>query len=226
MFAAIAAAMALQANTLSPAEIRDGWMLLFDGKSTKGWHNFKAKGVGPGWVVEDGVLTSKDYATAGDIVTDQTFDWFELTLDFNLGRGQNSGIMFRVVEEGEAAWHSGPEVQIYDHAPQEGVQITGYLYQLYAPTVHAAKPAGFWNSLRIVVAPDKCWTEVNGVKYYEYVYGSPDFWARVAKSKFAEFPGFAKAKRGSIGIQGDHGTVSFKNIKIRPIKASPSRAGR
>ncbi len=219
MITAIAAVILFQSpNTLTAKEIRQGWTLLFDGQTTKGWHNFKSKGVNTGWVVKDGVLTSADPDNAGDIVTDRKFGWFELQLEVNVGKGQNSGIMFRVADEGKAAWHSGPEIQIYDHPAEPGVQITGYLYELYAPTVDASKPAGEWNHLKIVVGPKKCWTELNGVKYYEYVFGSEDFWARVAKSKFVEFPQFAKLAEGSIGIQGDHGVVSFRNIKIKTIK--------
>lgn len=219
MLTALAVALVFQTpNTLTSAEKRAGWQLLFDGKSTKGWHNFGKKGVGPGWTIVDGVLTSTDPEHAGDIVTDKKFEWFELKLDFNIGPGQNSGIMFRVADSGKAPWHSGPEVQIYDHKADGKTQITGYLYELYKSPVDAAKPAGDWNTMRIVVSRDECTTHVNGVKYYDYNLGSPDFWARVKKSKFSEFPGFAKTKKGSIGIQGDHGVVSFRNIKIRPLR--------
>lgn len=219
MFATLAVALAIgQDNTLTKAEAHSGWKLLFDGKTTKGWHNFKQKTISDGWKVVDGVLTIVDANKAGDIVTDDKFDWFELEIDAKLGKGQNSGIMYHVADDGEATWHSGPEIQLYDHPAEPGVQITGYLYELYSSPVDASKPAGEWNHLHIVVAPDRCYTEVNGVKYYEYVLGSKDFWEREAKSKFVEFPQFAKLKSGTIAIQGDHGNVSFKNIKIRRIK--------
>ncbi len=219
MLAALAATFIFQtANTLTAREARSGWILLFDGQTTKGWHTFKEKEAKPGWVVKDGVLTSVDPDNAGDLVTDAKFDWFELTLDYNLGKGQNSGIMFRVADEGEAIWYSGPEVQIYDDHGEPGAQKTGWLYELYSSPVDSTNPPGEWNHFRIIVAPKKCMTYVNGVKYYEYVLGSDDFKARVAKSKFADMPLFAKLPKGSIGIQGDHGVVSFRNIKIRPIR--------
>ena len=223
MLAALAAVIFAQTpiNTLTPAETSAGWKLLFDGKTTKGWRPWHGDKIGPGWKIENGVLTSADVEHAGDIVTEEQFEWFELVLDVNLGKGQNSGIMFRVTDaDKEAPWHTGPEIQLYDHAPEEGVETTGHLYMLYKPAkgVDAAKPAGEWNTLRIVVAPDKCWTEVNGVKYYEYVIDSPDFWERVKKSKFSKFPEFAKSKKGYIGLQGDHGTVSYRNIKIRSLQ--------
>lgn len=219
MVATLIAALALQApNTLTDAEKKAGWILLFDGKTTAGWNNYKSPGVGKGWKIEDGILTSVDPGTAGDIVTEQKFDWFELTLEFRNTPGGNSGIMIRVGEDGETAWQTGPEIQIYDHKPQDGVETTGYLYQLYKPSFDAAKPAGEWNQLRIVVDPKLCFTELNGKRYYEYVYGSEDFWDRVKKSKFSKYPKFGKIEKGAIGIQGDHGVVSFRNIKIRPIK--------
>lgn len=222
MFAAFVAftLISSESNTLTALEKKAGWSLLFDGRSTKGWHNFKSKTVAPGWVIQDGSLICKDPHNAGDIVTDKQFEWFELSLDFNYEPGQNSGVIYHVTEEGEATWHSGPEIQIYDHEPAPDTEITGYLYQLYKPTdgVNAAKPAGQWNTMHLLISKNKCWTEINGVRYYEYVLNSEDFKARVAKSKFAEHPFFAQASKGAIAIQGDHGVVSFRNIKIRPIK--------
>ena len=219
MFATLLFASLIQKdNILTHEEKKAGWKLLFDGKTTKGWHNFKEKGIKSGWQVVDGTLTIADPGNAGDIVTEDKFEWFEIQLDLKIGKGQNSGIMFHVADAGEATWHSGPEIQIYDHPFEKGVETTGFLYQLYGSGVDAAKPAGEWNHLEIVVAPEKCWTKVNGVKYYEYILNSEDFKARVAKSKFTEHPEFATLKTGTIAIQGDHGNVAFKNIKIRLIK--------
>ncbi len=219
MFATIAAVLALQGhNMISDAEAKAGWKLLFDGKTTLGWTNFKSKKIRPGWVVKDGILKCEKPLDAGDIVTTEKYDWFELTLDFNLEKGQNSGVMFHVADDGEATWHSGPEVQIYDHWASPGVEITGYLYQLYPSQIDAAKPAGEWNKLRLMIAPDKCFTEVNDKRYYEFVLGSEEFKAKIAASKFAKYKNFGTLSKGTIAIQGDHGVVSFRNIKIRPIK--------
>ncbi len=218
MIGTLTALVILQsANTLTAAEKRAGWELLFDGKSTKGWHNFKKTGVTSGWVVKDGVLTCADPEKAGDIVSDKKYKWFDMTVEVNLGVGQNSGIMFHVADSGAATWHTGPEIQLYDHKQQAGVQTTGFLYELYTSDVDAAKPAGQWNKLRILVSKEKCLTEVNGVKYYEYVLGSPEFKARIAKSKFSKYPNFGTLGEGYIAIQGDHGVVSFRNMKIRPL---------
>ena len=101
----------------------------------------------------------------------------------------------------------------------------GWLYALYQPpidpktgkTLDATKPVGEWNHVRLLISPEKCEHDINGVKYFEYVLGSDDFNDRVAKSKFAKMPDFAKSDIGYIALQGDHGQVSFRNIKIRPI---------
>lgn len=219
MIATLALAALLQDshNTLSAAEKRAGWKLLFDGVSTKGWHNYRTTGVHPGWVVKDGTLICDAAQHPGDIVTDELYDWFEMTLEFNLGKDQNSGIILRATNEGETMWQSGPEVQLYDHPAEEDVEISGYLYQLYKSETDAQKPAGQWNKLRILIAPEECKVWLNGVQYYSFVWGSEDFWARVAKSKFSRYPYFAKAEKGMIGLQGDHGAVTYRNIKIRPI---------
>ena len=219
MIALIAAVVFQADNTLTRHEARAGYKLLFDGKTTNGWNNFRKKGVGPGWVIKDGVLSSADPGKAGDIVSDEKFDWFEMWVDYNVSKGGNSGIMFKVADTGDAMWHSGPEVQIMDPAVDPHGQLAGYLYDLYPSKVDSTKPPGEWNRMHIIVSPKKCETFMNGVKYYEYVYGSADFWDRVAKSKFHEWPNFGKLESGRIGIQGDHGVVSFKNVKIRRIRA-------
>lgn len=217
VFLALLAIVPQQQGLLTEAERNAGWKLLFDGKSTSGWRAYNADEVGQGWKIEGGVLSVADPQTAGDIVTDEEFEWFELSLEVNLGKGQNSGILLRVADGSKAAWHSGPEVQIYDHEPGPDVEVTGDLYQLYKAEHYNSKPAGEWNHVRILWSKEMCATWVNGTLYYEFVFGSEDFWARVAKSKFSKYPEFAKAEKGRIGLQGDHGNVSFRNIKIRPI---------
>lgn len=212
-------------NALTQSEKSAGWKLLFNGKDFSGWHNFKRDDVRPGWQVKDGVLVCADPHNAGDIVTVENFDWFELQLDYNISEGGNSGIMFHVTDEGNAAWATGPEFQLEDNAKAADPQRCGWLYALYKPEIDpktdkpldATKPAGEWNHVRLVISPDKCIHEINGVKYFEYVLGSDDFKERVARSKFSRMPHFAKSNTGSIALQGDHGQVSFRNIKIRPI---------
>jgi len=216
-------------NQLTDDEKKAGWKLLFDGKSFAGWHTFKRTDVRPGWQVKDGLLVCADPRNAGDLLTADKYDWFELSIEYNISEAGNSGILFHVTDEGRTTWNTGPEIQLLDNAKGSDPQRSGWLYQLYKPEIDpktnqpldATKPAGQWNHLRVVIAPPPAKSEVamNGVKYYDFVYGSEDFKARVAKSKFNTMAGFAKSDSGAIALQGDHGTVSFRNIKLRPIKA-------
>jgi hypothetical protein len=205
-------------NTLAPQEEAAGWKLLFDGKTTNGWRMYKGDAVSPGWKVIDGTLV-RAADGAGQIITTDKYDWFELSLDYKISRGGNSGITFHVTEDGVDPGATGPEVQILDNKEGGDPQKAGWLYQLYHPDFDATHPAGQWNHVRILVTPQKCETYMNGRKYYEYVIGSPDWDKRVAQSKFINFPNWGKAKNGYIHLQ-DHGNwVAFRNIKIRPIKA-------
>jgi hypothetical protein len=194
--------------------------VLFDGTSTDAWRRYKGQDFPSNWKIVDKELVLEKAEAGSDIITKEKFDWFELIVEFNLNKDQNSGLIFRATEQGNYAWQSGPEVQLYDHPVKEGVQTTGYLYELYSAPELKPKPAGEWNVLRLVVAPSKSFVELNGVRGFEFEIGSEDFNSRVAKSKFRVYPYFAKAKEGHIALQGDHGTLKFRNIKIRPLKGS------
>ena len=213
-------------NALTAREKAAGWQLLFDGNTFEGWHNFKSDDIRPGWQIKDGVMTCVDPHNAGDICTKDQFGWFELQLDYNISEGGNSGIMYHVTDGGRAVWATGPEFQLEDNAKAADPIRCGWLYALYQPPddpktgkpLDATKPPGEWNHVRLLVTPEKCEHYINGVKYFEYVLNSDDFKDRVAKSKFGRMPGFAKSDKGYIALQGDHGQVSFRNIKIRVIE--------
>jgi hypothetical protein len=213
-------------NVITDEERSAGWRLLFNGEDFAGWSNFKRAGIRPGWQVKDGVMVCVDPHDAGDLVTKDKFGAFELQLDYNISEAGNSGIMFHVTDEGGAAWATGPEFQLEDNAKAKDPQRCGWLYALYQPAddpatgkpLDATKPAGEWNHVRLLITPDKCEHWINGVKYFEYNMSSDDFKARVAKSKFGKMPLFAKSGNGAIALQGDHGQISFRNIKVRPIR--------
>ena len=213
------------ADVLTPEQKTTGWKLLFNGKDFTGWHSFGTNTVRPGWQVKDGILVCADPKNAGDLCTDEKYDSFELVLDYNITPAGNSGIMYHVTDEGRAAWATGPEVQLEDNQAARDPQRCGWLYALYQPEpdpktgqpLDATKPAGQWNQIRLVITPEKCEHYVNGVKYFEYVLGSDDFKARVAKSKFGRMPRFAKSPSGYLALQGDHGQVSFRNLKLRAL---------
>lgn len=217
-------------NKLTDAEKAAGWKLLFNGKDTEGWHSFKRKDVRPGWKVENGTLACADPKNAGDLCTNDKYSWFELSLEYNISHAGNSGILYHVTDAGGATWSTGPEFQLEDNTAAADKVRCGWLYALYQPpidpktnkTLDATKPVGEWNHVRLLVSPEKCEHVINGVKYFEYVLGSDDFNSRVEKSKFNhKNPGmgnFAKFDTGYIVLQGDHGQVSFRNVKVRPIE--------
>ena len=206
-------------NKLTPEENANGWKLLFDGQTTTGWRNYKGKGVNPGWQVADGALVRKG-AGAGDLVTLEQYECFELTLDYKIGKAGNSGLKYHVQETKDTPWQTGPEVQIQDNAAGRDPQKSGWLYQLHRAKIDATKPAGEWNTLRILISPQKCEHWMNGKKYCEYVKGNDDWRERVAGSKFAKFDEFGVARKGFLCLQ-DHGDeVAFRNLKVRVFKPS------
>ena len=214
-------------NTLNAAEKTAGWRLLFDGQTTAGWHPYRGKGRVTGWQVINGELTL--IVAGGDIVTDEQFADFELTLDWKIAPKGNSGVFFRATEDQEAIYQTAPEMQILDNAghPDGQVALTsaGANYALHAPIRDVAKPAGEWNSARLLVRGNHVEHWLNGFKIVEYELGSPEWHTLVEGSKFKEWPTYGKAKRGHIGLQ-DHGDqVSFRNVKIRPMKTGPSILG-
>ncbi len=220
------AALMAADNTVSEWEGKVGWTSLFDGKTTTGWRNYKQDKIGEGWKVVDGALTRADQG-AGDIITTEQFDNFELILDYKISPEGNSGIMFRVTEEGGAPWHTGPEIQVQDNVKGHDPQLAGWLYQLYQPGADfftkkvpdATRPAGEWNQLYIRICQQQSEIQMNGVSYEKFQIGSKDWDEKVAKSKFASMPGFGKAPKGHICLQ-DHGNlVSYRNIKVRRLPA-------
>ncbi|MDP7266729.1 MAG: DUF1080 domain-containing protein [Pirellulales bacterium] len=223
-------------NRLSKAEKRAGWQLLFDGSTTDGWRNFRQKSLSDRWRVEDGTLV-RAHDGAGDIITDDQFENFELTLEYKISPGGNSGLMFHVTEQESAPWMTGPEIQILDNEHGQDPQLTGWLYGLYqpkkpkwvlleeqasrllTPTIpDSSRPAGEWNRIYLRIGPEQGELLLNGLRYYSFKKGSPDWNKRVAESKFAAYPHFGNARRGHIALQ-DHGDrVAFRNIKIRPFR--------
>mgnify|MGYP002628923004 FL=1 len=214
-------------NSLSDSEKKAGWKSLFDGKTTKGWRNYKKQEISNGWQVKDGALTRADKG-AGDIITTEKYEEFELSLEYKISKGGNSGIMFHVIEQAGPPWHSGPEIQIQDNVDGHDPQKAGWLYQLYQPAIDpktakpidATKSVGQWNHVNLVIAKDKCELNMNGIRYWTCKLGSPDWNERLAKSKFAKLEMFAKAGQGFICLQ-DHGDmVSYRNIKIRTLNSA------
>jgi hypothetical protein len=206
-------------NALTDAERAAGWRLLFDGTTTAGWRGYHMSAVPAGWAAADGALTR--VGGGGDIITMDQFADFELALEWKLTPGGNSGIMYRVTEEYDESYKSGPEMQVLDDAAhrdgQSRLTSAGADYGLYPSPAGVVRPAGEWNQVRILVNGSHVEYWLNGTRTVEYELWSPDWEARVKGSKFAEWPTFARARRGHIALQ-DHGDwVAYRNIKIREL---------
>jgi len=227
-------------NSLSEAEKRGGWTLLFDGKTTNGWRSYRDEKMSDGWVAKDGALERVSKG-AGDIVTTGQYENFELSLEYRISKGGNSGIMFHVTEDSDKPWHSGPEVQVQDNVDGRDPQKSGWLYQLYKPVKpawatqfenqvgfkgidmdDATRPAGEWNLVYLRISPQQCEVAVNGVSYFYFHKGDAEWEKRVAASKFAAFAKFGKATKGHICLQDHNDPVSYRNIKLRVLSKDGS----
>lgn len=196
------------------------WQSLFDGRSLAGWHHLGETGPPRGWGVVDGALTR--IAPGGDIVTTGVFGDFELELEWQISPGGNSGIFYRVDPAVQKVHESGPEMQVLDddrHADGKSrLTSAGACYALYPSPAGHLKPVGEWNRVRIVARGAHVEHWLNGTKLLEYELWSPEWLAKVSQSKFAEVPGYGRARRGHIAVQ-DHGDrVAYRNIRIREIQ--------
>jgi len=204
-------------NTLTAEERAAGWRLLFDGTTTAGWRGFRQTAMPGGWAVVDGALTR--VGKGGDIVTEEEFSDFELSFEWQIAPGGNSGVFFGVSETAKAVWHTAPEYQILDNAGHKDgatpATSTGANYALHPPARNVARPAGQWNQSRIVVRGAHVEHWLNGERIVEYELGSADWKALVAASKFQEHSAYGTVRPGRIALQ-DHGDrVAFRSIKIR-----------
>jgi len=205
-------------NTLTAKEKADGWVLLFDGKTTNGWRSYKKTEAGSQWQVIDGVLTLTE-GGGGDLVTTKDYENFELSFDWRISKLGNSGVMYHVSEEGgDHPYLTGPEYQLLDNKHGEPpLEQAGSLFGLYAPSKDVTKPAGAFNHSVLKVDHGHVEHWLNGVKIVEYTIWSGEFAKRVAGTKFEKWADFAKHDTGLIALQ-DHGDgVAFRNIKIHVL---------
>lgn len=208
-------------NTLTAEERAEGVELLFNGNDLSGFRGYKQKTVPAGWKVEDGAVAR--VGDGGDLVTDRQFADFELQFEWKIAPRGNSGVMYRVSEDLDKPYYTGPEYQILDngaHADaKNGPDRTAAAnYALNAPTKDKTKPVGEWNQARIVVKGAHVEHWLNGEKVVEYELWSPDWTARVKASKFNQWPQYGQAKSGHIVFQ-DHGDpVWYRNVKIKELK--------
>jgi hypothetical protein len=223
-----------QPNSLTDYERKDGWRLLFDGRTSDGWMSFKKTPFPEkGWAIKDGSINviksqGREAANGGDVVTKEMFNAFDLSFEFRLTPGANSGLKYFVtLSENNTGSALGLEYQVLDDAlhpdaklGRNGNRTLSSLYDLIPSNKPAAaiRPIGRWNVGRVVVYPDnRVEHYLNGYKVLEYVRGSNEFREIVQLSKFKPVPSFGEAPQGYILLQ-DHGDdVSFRSIKIKSL---------
>ena len=236
---AVAGALLLAAATPAPmaaqAAKEPPSVSLFDGKSLKGWRGYKkADAAGSRWVVQDGLLTlpaadGKDTRGERDIITEATYDLFDLTWEWKISEGGNSGLKYFVLEDRDSA--IGHEYQMIDDARHPDAKVgphrqTAALYDVLPPQIPPGaaikKPAGEWNTSRVRVAPSRVvpggtrvYHYLNDARILEYELNSPELNAAIEKSKFKGMERFGKLQKGHILLQ-DHGNqVWYRNIRMR-----------
>jgi len=231
MFCTLAAASVLTGplcaedkfNELTSAERKEGWKLLFDGKQITGWRSFKKTAMPEkGWEVAEGCIHKIPKGGGGDIITDATFENFDLRWEWKVALGANSGLKYFISEERKSAL--GHEYQLIDDERHpdaklaEGKRVSASFYDVLKPNGAKPKPAGEWNSSRLLVKGNHVEHWLNGDKVLEYELGSEELKAAVAKSKFKTVDDFGSRVQCHLLLQ-DHGDeIWFRNLKIQELK--------
>jgi hypothetical protein len=216
-------------NTLTKKETKEGWKLLFDGTTKNGWHVFNNRTDGSSWKVVDGTLFFDPSARksgdqgGGDLVTDQEYENYHLSLEWKLDSGGNCGIIFQSKEDPKYkySWVTGPEMQILDNDRHPDAKIikhrSGDLYDLISSSVENVKPVGQWNKSEIIVNNAKLELWQNGKMVVSTTEWDSNWKNMIANSKFKSMSDFGTYRKGKIALQ-DHGNpVWFRNIKIKVI---------
>jgi hypothetical protein len=207
------------------------WQVLFDGTSFDGWKGYNQEGVPDSWKIEDGAMVlnppeSRPEGANYNLVTVEDFTDFELSLEWRISEGGNSGVFWGIQEDTKynEPYETGPEIQVLDNEKHPDAKVgtthqAGSLYDMVGPGKDVTKPVGEWNTMVITVDHEAKKGSVvqNGEEIVTFPVGDEGWDAMVSKSKFADWEGFGKATSGKIGLQ-DHGDgVAFRNIKIREL---------
>jgi len=217
----------VQNNVLTEQETKDGWQLLFNGKSLDGWKGYNHDSCGERWTVKDGELfcQGEGGGMGYDIVTKKKFSDFELTLDWKISPQGNSGIFYHVVEDTafDNPYETSPEYQLIDDLgwPEklEEWQKTGadYAMHLADTTVKKLNPVGEWNTSKIIFNKGHVEHWLNGAKLLEFTAWDDDWNKLRTEGKWKDYPAYGQSKEGAIGLQNHGSPIWFRNIKIRPL---------
>lgn len=217
--------------TVTSYSQNNGWISLFDGKTTTGWHKYGGRPAGSAWKVADGAIyldtTSKgtwQIKNGGDIVTDNEFENFDLKLEWKISKNGNSGIIFGIHEDSakyKETWNTGLEMQVLDNDGHPDGKIhkhrAGDLYDLIACSKETVKPPGEWNQVEIKILKGKLDLFLNGENVVSTTMWDDNWNKLIAGSKFRSMPGFGTFKKGRIALQ-DHGNmIWFRNIMIKEL---------
>ena len=197
---------------------------VLEGNLIRGWHGYNRGPIGKAWQIDDGVISfDKDRGEGGDIVTDEEYENFELTLEWKIADCGNSGIFWNIVESEKFKypWLTGPEMQVLDNKCHPNAKIkthrAGDLYDMIETSEVTVKPAGEWNAIKMRSSNNQITYWQNDVQVIQFTMHDESWNKMVAESKFKDMPSFGKARRGRIGLQ-DHGDkVWFKNIEIKRL---------
>jgi hypothetical protein len=214
-------------NQLTDLEKKEGWKLLFDGKTTNGWHLYNKGKIPSAWVVQNGELYCKpefNNTVHGDLVSDKEFENYDLKFEWKISKEGNSGVFINVQEKKElpTAWASGPEYQLLekshpDYTANE-IKKPGCLFNLYPQKNPATiKNVGQWNQSRIVQKNGKVQFYLNGSLTAEEDMTAAKWKKRIADSNFKTFPEFGKHTKGHLALQDWAKGISFRNVKIREL---------
>ncbi|MCF8713399.1 DUF1080 domain-containing protein [Joostella atrarenae] len=206
---------------------KEEWVSLFDGKNYDSWHMFNGGEVNDTWSIKDGAMVFTPGENAGNIVTNNDYTNFELSLDWKISEGGNSGI-FWGVQEGDKykePYQTGPEIQVLDNERHPDAKAgethqAGALYDMIAPSENVVKPAGEWNNCVLTInhKTNQGSVTLNGTKIVEFPVHGEKWEEMIANSKFKGWDGFGVSKTGKIGLQNHGNIVSYRNIKIKELK--------
>lgn len=212
-----------EGETAVKSQADDGWILLFDGQTMNGWRTFRNQ-ENDSWEIVDGTLHCKPFDLAkkrADLISEDQFGNFELAFEWRIAPQSNSGVIFRVTEEYEQPYFTGPEYQVLDDGGYPGEvkeeNFSGGNYDMHAPINKKLNPVGEWNTSRILANGNHIEHWLNGDKVVEYEIGSEDWKERKAKSKWNDVEGYAVPSRGHIDLQDHSSEVWFRNIMIREL---------
>jgi len=212
-------------NTLTEKEKQAGWKLLFDGKTTNGWHGYNMQGIPDVWTVEDNCITvnGEGGGEEQDIITNEVYKNFAFTVEYKLSKGSNSGIIFQIKEDEKYKfpYETGPEIQLLDddgrYENLQDWQSHGANYAMYIPKAKPFNPAGEWNRLFLVVNGNHVTHYINGVELVSYEKYSDEWTALRNSGKWSNFPDYGKFDEGHISLQNHGSKLWFRNIKIKQL---------